>query len=89
MTGIALIAQERAEQITKHGYTRDNDKLHTNGQLAEAAIYAINGDYETYPKDWNPDFKDKIGGLGKTYIQRLAVAGALIAAEIDRMQNIN
>jgi len=86
MTGVEMIALEREEQIIKHRYTSDWDANQTNVQLTDAAIYAINGDYETYPKDWDPEYKDKIGGKGKTYIQRLAVAGALIAAEIDRFQ---
>lgn len=92
MTGSALITAERQRQILKHSYTPIHDAQYTNGQLGEAAIYAINGDYETYPIDWDEKYRNSIAGVGKSYIERLAVAGALIAAEIDRIlliQNAN
>ena len=37
MTGIELIAQERAEQIEKHGYSIGHDELHKSGALAKVA----------------------------------------------------
>src|ERR1035437_10469018 len=41
-TGLELIADERARQITEEGFTTEHDKQHDNGQLAAAAAsYAL------------------------------------------------
>lgn len=96
-TGIELIAEERQRQIEKEGWTKEHDAQHKNDELANAAIcYADpNIHYhqenrimrhripnEFWPKQWDIRwFKptDRIRDLVK--------AGALIAAEIDRLQN--
>ena len=86
-TGIDLIAEERAEQLNKHKWSAEHDKEHEEGQLKMAAMYAL----QPYPNeqigircyggwDW---FTEKMDN--KTELQRLVVAGALIAAEIDRI----
>lgn len=90
-TGIELIAIERAEQIDKHGYTLDGDiDSNTNDQLRVAATNLLfYGDVEDRmhfkPSFWNQMTWDKM--CRKDYKQRLIIAGALIAAEIDRLQN--
>jgi hypothetical protein len=102
-TGIELIAIERQEQVEKHGRTIESDTaLNQHGQLSFAAVslvseYDAEGNtntkkaYEDHFKTWRPMGWDKIiwaKMIGKSYKERLIIAGALIAAEIDRLQAI-
>ena len=92
-TGIELIAQERKEQIEKHGWDADHDNHHTYGELRKvAAILAVQdtdakvydeGGFSSGGNVWGLEEK-----LRTDSIHRLKVAGALIAAEIDRIQRI-
>jgi hypothetical protein len=87
--GILRIWNERIRQIQKEKWTAEHDDLHSRGQLAVAAVcYALPKDYRKdtelpehyWPWDWKwwkPSPKDRIKELVK--------AGALIAAEIDRL----
>ena len=92
-TGIELIAEERAEQIGKHGWTPEHDDTHTDGSLrVVAATLACDGTDAavTDPLDRGSDcdpwgLLEKLQG-DENRVHRLAVAGALIAAEIDRIQ---
>lgn len=100
-TGVELIADERRKQRLSKGYTVGHDDLHEDQQLLVAAgalvLRALNEDgIDPIPNeqfldeycqlqdlDWvkyivNHDRPDNIKGL--------VVAGALIAAEIDRLQ---
>ena len=86
LTGVELIAKERQEQIEKHGFTEQYQKDHleyySDGQLIDAAHYAIT--LKGWPQDWPKGYyRDKI--VAKSYKDRLIIAGALIAAEIDRL----
>lgn len=87
-TGIELIAEERREQIEKHGRTIEQDIiLNKDGQLAHAAKKLISGVVEREvgcPSGWNQNIYNKIAN--SDYRKRLIIAGALIAAEIDRLQ---
>lgn len=98
MTGIERIAVERKRQIEEEGWTPDHDIQHYKGELAEAAaayaypemvcIAELDKDAHfrcdiLFPdgwaeKRWKPSPDDRIRELEK--------AGALIAAEIDRLQ---
>lgn len=90
-TGIELIVQERKEQIEKHNRTVEHD-VHSNdqGQLRFAADFIIS--YIKFspnpdnfkPEGWDIDYWSKL--CKKSYRERLIIAGALIAAEIDRLQ---
>lgn len=98
-TGIELIAEERQRQIEVEGWTPEHDKQHFDGQLANAAaVYAIDpmgGDASSIIKtlwpwemDWlkiscNENTSDNPQGR----IRDLQKAGALIAAEIDRINS--
>lgn len=91
-TGIELIALERWEQTFKHGRTIESDvKENDNNQLSQGALMLLSVDYEegidseSYPEGWDKEICRKM--LGKSYKGRLIIAGALIAAEIDRIQN--
>jgi len=82
--GIAMITTERAEQIHKHGFDTEHDKQHTGGELLEVArsLIYLRLDWTVYPVDWPVELFHKINK--KSRVEQLAVAGALIAAEIDR-----
>jgi len=84
-TGIELIAQERQEQTTKHGWSQEHDNTHVDGELKYAALFALGEEYYLQPYGWH-DFEDSINR--KSEIEKLIIAGALIAAEIDRLISI-
>lgn len=96
-TGVELIAEERQRQIDKEGWSAEHDDMHTNYDLSTAgslyALHCLIGNHPNYqmlfdklysyfwPWDehyWKPTPNDPIRQLTK--------AGALIAAEIDRLQ---
>ena len=92
-TGIELIAEERARQVSKECWTPEHDDKHVDNELARAAAcYALPLRSFQYPpvglerlwpwdwKWWKPTPDDRIRELSK--------AGALIAAEIDRLQRL-
>jgi hypothetical protein len=98
-TGIELIASERRHQILAGGWTAEYDDQHRTGQLSAAgSCYAdvagaqIRGEtnleeikfnmLELWPWDeqWFKPSPDPVSNLAK--------AGALIAAEIDRLQRL-
>lgn len=94
MTGIELIAAERAEQIEKHGRTIEQDAvMNDNQEMTIAAMMLLAVDFEegidsaSYPQGWDHDLCDKM--IAKNYKQRLVIAGALIAAELDRLNAIS
>jgi hypothetical protein len=94
--GARAIAVERQRQITEGGYTPEHDRYHDAGQLPRAAaVYALHAagvrQFGTYPigsswpwpwpdEDFKPDEDNPIRTLVK--------AGALIAAEIDRLSAV-
>lgn len=98
-SGIELITEERQRQIDVEGFTASHDEEHFGQSLAlAAACYARPYDLEIgvknamgfkgtvhraydWPWDmkwWRPTPNDRVRELSK--------AGALIAAEIDRLQ---
>lgn len=98
-TGVELIAAERQRQIEREGWTAAHDDGHNLGELSQAAAaYAsvasamergasaeefdatmmiCEGEWPFEAESWKPS-ADRIRNLAK--------AGALIAAEIDRIQ---
>jgi hypothetical protein len=86
-SGIVLIANERERQIDKEGWTAKHDQQHIGEELAYAAIcYALPNEFKAEGKNtfwpWE-DFNFK--PTPDDRIRELAKAGALIAAEIDRL----
>lgn len=88
MNGVELISAERARQIEQENWSEDHDDLHVRGELAKAAsIYAM-------PKRARKSILSKWPWGRKWYkpsddrVKELVKAGALIAAEIDRIQRI-
>lgn len=89
-TGIELIAEERRQQIEKHGRTPEQDyELNTDGQLPWAASCLAFEEIQDWdarheaPVNWDLKIWQKMHD--KPHKQRLIIAGALIAAELDRM----
>lgn len=88
-TGAELISEERQRQISEEGWTAEHDDEHSASELARAAtVYACPPRFRTviqssrmWPWDWETY---KPGNR----ISELVKAGALIAAEIDRLQRI-
>jgi len=92
-SGVSLIAMERSEQIYKHHRTLEQDREFNNEcQLSFAAAiltapnpfaYARESNNFSCPSGWNKILWTKM--LSKSYKDRLIIAGALLAAEIDRI----
>lgn len=91
MNGIELIAKERKEQIEKHGRTIESD-IETNKayQLTEAAAVlstelarSSKKRFAMMPDDWDDEISLKM--CRKSRKERLIIAGALIAAELDKI----
>lgn len=84
--GAERILSERRRQVSKEGWTPEHDSVHKDGQLTDAAIAYLMIDWidertsmlKYWP--WEPEwFKPS------SRIRDLEKAGALIAAEIDRL----
>lgn len=86
MNGIELITKEREEQLKKHGWDTKHDDEHINGELVDVAVCLMTKNYSKFPKNWDGFYMDKF--MGKHGVESLKVAGALIAAEIDRLQRL-
>lgn len=87
MTGLQLIARERKEQITKHKRTPAGDKKYNNRRQLRVAAYNLIGDQsfiQEPPDGWDKKLWKRMAK--KTVKERLIIAGALIAAELDRIQ---
>jgi hypothetical protein len=81
MNGIDLITRERKKQIAK-GYNSKHDEEHDDGSLVTAACtIALNNPISTNAPGWAWQLINK----HPNKLDRLAIAGALIAAEIDRV----
>ena len=97
MNGIEMIAAERQRQVEKEGWTPEHDDQHVNGEMATAAAcYAMVPDKcdesvamelpDIWPETWSPKWWKP---SPKKRIRELEKAGALIAAEIDRLLRLN
>jgi hypothetical protein len=100
VTGIDLITKERLRQVEVEGYRQDHDRYHTQAELVRAAIcYARLALHQTFlhvvtddevppsfegpPREWPWSRADWKPDPDPT--RNLAKAGALLAAEIDRV----
>ena len=85
-TGIEIIAAERARQTEAEGWSAAHDDEHTDGSLAvAAACYATQENQGLYERG------KKLRELileHWPWERRWWKAGALIAAEIDRLQRL-
>lgn len=91
--GVKLISEERREQLEKHNWSLEHDKTHSHGELIKmAAILCTNGTDVKVTSNVGDEFvsgshvwglESKLSG-DKNKVHRLKVAGALIAAELDK-----
>lgn len=85
-TGCELIAEERARQVTHEKYESHHDDRHTGCAMARAAAWYALPDFNRrnikcfFPTRW------KFKPTPDDRVRELVKAGALIAAEIDRIQ---
>lgn len=97
MTGTALIAEKARTNREHKGYTPEHDDTHTGGELVKAAIcYAERARWlESFPKAdehlgvphlW--PFEPESWKPSDDPIRNLVHAGALIVAEIERLQRL-
>jgi len=85
MTGIELIMAERKRQI-KEGWDAEHDTQHEDESLVYAAIhYALPDRHREIMNLWPPSWCRTWDKAGDDRIRDLTKAGALIAAEIDRL----
>ena len=91
VTGVAMIANERERQVHVKGYDADHDAEHADGELLRVAgelvsyvdphmVMDVEDDWNIIGKTEHRFGDDKEGAE----IRLLTIAGALIAAEIDR-----
>lgn len=93
-TGIELIDAERQRQIYKHGFTASHHAAHPewyeNYQLQDAAATLLEHELEEVvhltervPDGWDKEWFFDLNR--RSHKERLIIAGALIAAELDRI----
>lgn len=95
--GAKRMLDERTKQIIKYNYTAknqaENPYYYDQGQLKSAAIKLLSvsenntPDMILAPLHWDEDWFYKL--LNEPYEERLVIAGALLAAEVDRICYIN
>lgn len=111
-SGIELIAEERARQVLKEGFTKEHDIEHDCLQLSAAAASYITSAHNKWiyknthtDQKINTRFQVKYESMAGTkwvdgfpfrdefdkrekhdVLKSLIIAGALLAAEIDRLQ---
>ena len=88
-TGIELIKEERQKQIDKHGFTAEHHVNHPewyeSDQLSRAAASILMPNkISLAPDNWDMVWFRNLKGREKK--ERLVIAGALIAAELDRLE---
>jgi hypothetical protein len=89
-SALDLIAKERSRQVEDEGWTPEHDDTHVGGNLAlAAACYAIpasSRDAPYYPIRLWPFWPEWFKPTPNDRLRELAKAGALIVAEIERLQ---
>jgi len=98
-TGTQLIEEERQRQISQEGWTPEHDSAHRSGDLNDAAIvYAQAAAYQARGESHEMIQSAQKAGMirwpwedawwkpSADQVKNLVKAGALIAAEIDRLQ---
>jgi len=97
MNGIESITAERQRQVSNENWTPEHDDLHGSGEIAGAAACYAMRDLDIGDVRLGRNVTQIIGDLWpwakawwkpKTQRENLVRAGALIAAEIDRLDRI-
>lgn len=79
-TGLDLIAKERKRQIEKEDFTIEHDDGHYNGELNQAGRAYFYNNHKLWP--WDLEYFKAFGSQKRNCEK----AGALIQAEIDRLE---
>jgi|WetSurSiteA1Bulk_404760.scaffolds.fasta_scaffold17625_2 hypothetical protein len=85
LSGVEQIEAERKRQIETKGFVAEHDEQWTEGELVEAATALLLGEEDLWP--WFDDNEESTF-KSEGNIEDLVRAGALIAAEIDRLQRL-
>ena len=89
LTGADLIAEERQRQRDEEGYTAAHDAQFVNGELGQmAACYCKVAGVRPVALTWPANIPRRLlkrKGYPNPKLKDLVRAGALIAAEIDRV----
>lgn len=88
-TAIAMIQEERQRQVAK-GYNAAHDDEHEDGELAAAAasFAAVESKHARSRVRQLWPFDDHYSDMENSTIRNLAKAGALIVAEMERVQRV-
>ena len=89
-TGTQAIAAERQRQIEEEGYTPEHDEHHAVRQFVATAVAYLGGDTRPIGQPWpiKRAIADSDEQATKYQRRDLVKAGALIAAAIDRLDQI-
>ena len=90
--GAALISIERHRQVEQEGWTPQHDDEHTNSALIDAAICYATEHFASHDTSLEPPEGwpwDSSWWKPKDPVANLVRAGALIAAEIDRLLRVS
>lgn len=86
-SGVDLIAEERQRQVQVEGYTSAYDSIHKDGELFLAATSYLDApDVIGVPLQWPWDL-EFYKPTPNDRVRELVKAGALLAAEIDRLNS--
>jgi len=95
-SGIELIATERLKQIDKHGFTGEHHAQHPEwydkNQLIQAAVTLLLPELMPHdlvsdiPENWDYSWFTNL--MERPHEDRLVIAGALIATELDRINEL-
>lgn len=96
LTGVELIAAERKRQIEVEGWTAEHDDGHNGGEMIAAAAAYIQQqrlgmpitEKCCLPNVWPSSWHIRWWKPSSDPIRNLVKAGALIAAELDRLQRL-
>lgn len=81
MSAITRIAAERRRQIEQEGWTLEHDDMHSKGALATAAAALAGAHLGKVRERWGLVHKHR-----GNRVRQLIIAGALIVAEIERLE---
>lgn len=88
-TGADLIRDERFRQVAEEGWTPEHDDGHVDGELGLAAVaYVLYGRNAEMPTPVSWPWEDETWKPSPDRVKNLVRAGALLAAEIDRLERV-
>lgn len=82
--GIIQIAKERVKQQGNGRSAQSDEWINPDGSLVQAALYLLDFRRNERPSHWN-EWLDK--AAQRSYKERVRIAGALMAAELDRLEH--